>query len=689
MRGGAVTVLKHLQMEIPNAQRFNEAFDLFYLSAHGATDFSSITIVPEHTFVVFLGISGFIRYVGIHEFPNFLNLMNPEFIDISEGSSRPEGGSTTQQEEYYQRIYDNYITGRTDEYVPYEHSMIYVPGDILPNSEFTFTSDTKAFWAKGLYKLPVSVETAQKLEPQYDENQYIIRVMDLYTRGEIAQTKLDEAQVLPERRDDLMALMVLATSKERIDYLTMSYGPRQWQIFNWFSHPEVLQDSVDLEQFDKGESIYKDMVGFGDNIGEDITVKDLKIELSTLLGQLPTYGTKQYKLLIIGSCRGPIGVRSAYEDALDKILESRYIAPVAGNLPRKVEPVRRLARQFSFSAKQELCASPDEPTFSAQPLKELSRQGGTVIALSREYLEDTRDELPLELIRTINGFFTYRNGFPHYFTKIPMSRFATFLSLLTYPYPILDNTDPKYAPLKIYIQECLRIGRQQFGPFIVQLREFLGEHASASVSIGDLLRTITGLGARSKNTTSEVREQERTVFRNLRTAMGVPERTAQEEEERSAYREWMLMGIDKQLDHISAQTKRFSKVYREALDTLQANTRNAISPENLQQRENRLLTKLLPIRDTLNDINEGFIPELSRRVSAHPAPIHLKLITLLAHAIKVIRQFTELKTQTDQLVKALEQRQTNLTKQVRRQQGTRKLLRKARKTRKSRREKLV
>jgi len=689
MRGGAVTVLKHLQTEIPNAQRFSEAFDILYLSAHGATDFSSVTIVPEHTFVVFLGISGFIRYVGIHEFPNFLHLMNPEFIDISEGSSRPEGGSTTQQEEYYQRIYDNYITGRTDEYVPYEHSMVYVPGDILPNSEFTFTSDKGAFWAKGLFKLPVSVETAQKLEPQYDENQYIIRVMDLYTRGEIPQAKLDQAQVLPERRDDLMALMVLATSKERIDYLTISYGPRKWQTFNWFSHPEVLQDSVDLEQFDKGESIYKDMVGFGDDIGEDITVKDLTIELSTLFGQLPTYGTKQYKLLIIGTCRGPIGVRSAYEDALDKILESRYTAPVAGNLPRKVEPERRLARQFSFSAKQELCASPDEPTFSAQPLKELSQQGGTVIALSREYASDTGDDLPLELIRTINGFFTFRNGVPHYFTKIPMSRFATFLSLLTYPYPILENTDPKYAPLKIFIQECLRIGRQQFGPFIIQLREFLGEHASASVSIGDLLRTITGLGARSKNTTSEVREQERTVFRNLRTAMKLPQRTAQEEEERSTYSEWIHIGIDKQIDYISEQTKRFSKSYRQALDTLQTNTRNATSPENLQQREKKLLAKLRPVRNMIHNIYEAYIPDLESRLSSFTAPVYPKLITFLAHARKVIQQFTELRNQTDQLVKALEQRQTNLTKQLRRQQGTRKLLRKARKTRKSRREKLV
>lgn len=687
MRGGAVTVLKHLQPEIPNAERFTEAVDLFYLSAHGATDFSSITIVPENTFVVFLGISGFIHYVGIQEFPNFLKLLNPRFIDISEGSSRPEGGPTTEEEEYYQRIYDNYITGRTDEYVPYEHSMVYVPGDILPNSEFTFDSDKGAFWAKGLFKLPVSVETAQKLEPAYDENLYIIRVMDLYTRGEIPQAKLDQAQVLPERRDDLTALMVLGNSKECIDYLTISYGPRKWQTFNWFSHPEVLQDSVDLEQFDKGENVFKDMVGYNDEIGEDITVKDIKLELSTLLGQLPAYGTKQYKLLIIGSCRGPINVRSAYEDALRA--KSRHSVPVAGNLPRKVDPQTRLARQFSFSAKQELCASPDEPTFSAQPLKELSRQGGTVIALSREYLEDTRDELPLELIRTINGFFTFRNGIPHYFTKIPMSRFATFLSLLTYPYPILDNTDPKYAPLKTFIQECLRVGRQQFGPFIVQLREFLGEHASASVSIGDLLRIISGLGARSRNTTSEVLEKERTVFRNLRTAMGLPERTAQEEKERSTYSDLMHIGLDKQIDYISEQTKRFSKAYRQALDTLQTNTRNAATPENLQQRERKLLIKLLPIRDTLNDINGGFIPDLESRLSTHPAPVYPKLVTFVAHAKKVLQQFTELKTQTDQLVKALEQRQTNLTKQLKRQQGTRKLLRKARKTRKSRREKLV
>lgn len=677
MKGGAVTVLKHLQDRIPDAKSFEKQVDILYLSAHGVTTFDSITIVPEDTFVVFLGISGFIRYVGVHEFPNFMNLLNPEFIDISEGSSREGGGNTTQQEEYFQRIYDNYITGRTDEYVPYEHSMMYIPGDILPNMKFTFASDTGAFWAKGLYTLPVDVPMAIALEPAYDNNGYIVRVLEMLDIGNLIKDDIDKANVLPERRVDFDALVLLGNSKDRIAYLNTKYGTN-WNSFNWFTNPAAIQPKINLEQFNYPSN----QLNTPEFIEDEIPIEELNIELSSLFSDIKDYsmyGMKQYKLLIIGSCRGPLGVRSAYEDALKKIMILRYTVPKAGNLPREVEPLRRLARQFSFSAKQELCASPDEPTFSVLPLHPLLDRIRKLKPLTATYTSETRDNLPAELFRSINYFFRLRYGADILNYRLLMSPFATFLSLLVYPYPILETTDERFLPLKTLVEDCLRVGRQQFGPFIVQLREFFGANVPASVSIGDLLRSITGIPIRS-NITAEIRNVERTALRNLRTAMSVPQRNAKEEEEREEYTKLLYEGVDKQIKYLSNETKKYSKLFRETVNTLESNTNRT--------HEREILPKLKFNYVLLNDIYLRFVPELETLFAPYQSPVYPKLITFITHANKVIRQFTQLKDEMNQLVQNLESRQKKLNK-LRRQSGTRKLISSARKTRKSRREKLV
>ncbi len=677
MKGGAVTVLRHLEDRIPDAKSFEKQVDILYLSAHGETTFDSITIVPENTFVAFMGISGFMRYIGIHEFPNFSPLLCPDYIDVTKGSSRPGGGNTTQHEEYFQRIYDNYITGRTDEYVPYEYSMIYVPGDILPNMNFTFASDSSTVWAKGLYTLPVDFAMAKALEPGYDENAYIIRVLEMKDRGKITEDELDKAGVLPERKVDFDALVLLGTSEERIAYLKTTYGSK-WYTFLWFAHPDVIQPEVNLEQFNYPSN----QLNTPEFIEDEIPIEDLNIELSRIFNDIKDYsmyGTKPYKLLIIGSCRGPIGVRSEYENALKKILISRYTQPVAGNLPREVEPLRRLARQFSFSSKQELCASPDEPTFSVLPLHPLLERIRKLKSLTATYTSETRDDLPSELFRNINYFFRLRYGADILNYKLLMSPFATFLSLLVYPYPVLETTDERFLPLKVLVEDCLRIGRQQFGPFIVQLREFFGATVPASVSIGDLLRSITGIPIRSK-TTSEERNTERTALRNLRTAMSVPQRNAKEEEERSEYTKMLYEGVDNQINYLSDETKKYSKLFRQAMNTLESNTNRT--------RERELLPKLRFNRDLFNDIYLRFVPNLEALFAPYQSAVYPKLITFITHANKVIRQFTELKEEMDQLVQNLESRQTKLNK-LRRQSGTRKLIPSARKTRKSRREKLV
>lgn len=396
--GGAKYFIGGLTPEIESPEALEEKCEFFYVSGHGYTELRGWAVVPENTFIVYIGFSGFLTKVA-HKAEWLIHAPT--------------------RDDYFKGMFDTYFQEKGSSWKsrPYANQHVYVPGDLLPITTIDFKSGIQNRWDKGVFQCPVKDPVAFDIEAP--ENNYVYVLSNLLDRPG-AREIIPLAKPKQPDWDTFVAL----SKEERLRFL--EDNPDKKKINAWFDKPQDLPNLTDIVFENSRENVFKRFYPYQSAATLPAIV--------SMVQDLP----KKYKFIIVNSCRPPLNFLKQVPDFwyLEDKMKDVIGLPNPRNLPEEVNERRTLARRASFSAKpsKEICATTDDPPMNLTRV--LAALDNATKALPFGPKED-------KFIKDLNEMFYGRRADVREVVKWISIRYIAdlFLNRVFVPYPILTSDD--------------------------------------------------------------------------------------------------------------------------------------------------------------------------------------------------------------------------------------------------------
>lgn len=339
-RGGSRRYIALPEVTDPASMLAN--VDIQFVVSHGEHDLSRYLIVPENTFIYYVGKSG--DTVAITDLLQYLHKQTPE------------------------RMFSHYFSADEPKSLgPYPDAHVYVPGDILPMSQHVFFDDPISFemnytWPKGLYEYPFSNEFKSyllpgsgwqsmfHLEPLAEVARKYPDIPPMYPSEEEEILETDSEGAITKTRAELLdELLAKPTIPERIAYLRLLADQIGVGDVDTYADPTYWFDNQGRYFSSEQPMILinnRRSYGIAGNLMRGVyrEAPD-RLPLDELMAAVPR--TKAYRLIVVNSCRVPYGPMSLTEQ-------------------------KELAQRFSSASKEEpmVCVSSERrnPVFNAGAL---------------------------------------------------------------------------------------------------------------------------------------------------------------------------------------------------------------------------------------------------------------------------------------------------------------------------------
>ena len=436
MNGGSLEHLGDTLPDIVSPEAMHENVEFYYVSAHGKTNLSEYYVVPENTFVFYLGFSGFVKISGVADNPDLDRMLFPGGYN---GNPRVSL--------YWKELYQNFFTGDKETYKLYPAASIYVPGDLVPQTSLSFNSDTKDFWKKGIFTLPIRedlLETFTRANVDTIVTEFIKMDADGLIPGELFGQAIFKSGKEAEWR----------AKKETINHINENDEEDLGNLSDWFENPSAFQDFSNKHlQSDEDNLVGK----------YNIPLVKGRTTMSTMFSKIVS--DKTYRFFIVTSCRGPYNVTK--EDKIYfKSLKDRaqYMYPNPTDLPAEVKPQYRIARRASFAAKEfeEDCGLSTEPAMNLIRIQSIVKQMLEAQVFEKYLDTHKEDEQIASLLRAIQGL--------HYASSIHVSALARLLDVTTRKYAFVDDETVDIQQKEAFL-ELLGALQSAFGFFIYGLHQ--------------------------------------------------------------------------------------------------------------------------------------------------------------------------------------------------------------------------
>lgn len=518
-RGGGKQYIGELTSEITSPASLDENCDVFYVSAHGATDFTRWMVVPENTFVIFIGFSGFATAVD-HKAEWMIH-----------DASRAK---------YFKRLYDTYFSpGENAKPRTYGSQHVYIPGDLLPDTFLDSTSEGQDYWAKGVFKCPVRDPIIFNIHAP--ENNYIFKLAEIVKAHDIPEVHFAIKNARPYNAE-AWAEFVALSKEEKIRQLKEPYDKIRYPA-TWFANPEALYDLTDEAFTTDPDSLLKPIGHLSGFVGKS---------------KIPT--NKPYRCIIVSSCRPPINFLqdSAVFHIKRNQTEKVYGVPDPRNL-LVTNTRRRLARRASFSGKptEELCATRDDPPMN------FTRAFSVYRTIDSATIQGKHERLFLHFLRLTD---TNR--------AIPILVLADYLlNRLFYPFPLLTTDDESKQEARAAFTQLIDALKASFGAFMVGVHFDSKEETKRAQLLGRQLLEQAGypdLEAPLGENEAAILASQKAFVEDPRWAALRAERTEAEMEalRQTRLRADLFTGTYKQNNRRN-KTDKFDELRKELIDNLE------------------------------------------------------------------------------------------------------------------------
>ncbi len=433
-RGGSRRFIQDLVPGVRSPDTMDAQMEFFLVSGHGVTETRRLMVVPDYTFVMFLGESAFIRSV-VSDLEKIGKLISP--MGYMEDGPKAKGVAV---EERNTELFKSFITGESKLLKFYPGASIYCPGDILPDTHVSFLSGKQAVWSKGVFSLPVTDKEYETLS-KIPNNLY-----------ELAQSVKDGlapndllSKLKNEKREEFMQMTTMRNYKEWQD----TFGRRgSNELSDYFNDVDTIWDFFDTYTYFFREANLAKMLGV------PITGEFLSELVSKVVGD-----GKPYRFFIFTGCRGPILPPGQDDFQYGYELSGRAPANFPANMSGL--PLRKFQRRASLSSK---CA-----TDSGKPAMNLVevRNKFFTVAHSQKFkkiIDDPENAAAASLFQFLKDYFFIGPRYM-YPTYIPTTLFAI---LLTYAFmeglPALPELDALIEAIRESFGEFARLLRRE-APF--------------------------------------------------------------------------------------------------------------------------------------------------------------------------------------------------------------------------------
>lgn len=275
-----------------------------YLFGHGRNLMDKYLVVPENTYVYYVGRSG-------------------EETDVEDIIAFTRSGRNA--DAFYAHIFTN---AEPKSIEPYPGAHVYVPGDILPMSAISFFDDAEfplwAQWPKGVYEPPFSAgfqtyigrggdQTMIHLEPLGSKYPSLPRLIPY----DVELPPLPGAVAGSINVTTALNQLLSRDATGRIAYLedfARNYGFSEAEVYDptfWFRNPEALVAIKNEQSYAIPGNLLRTA---------HPELPNHEITLAEILRETPS--TKPYRLFIVNSCRGVYGIHSDERVTLAKRFSS-------------------------------------------------------------------------------------------------------------------------------------------------------------------------------------------------------------------------------------------------------------------------------------------------------------------------------------------------------------------------------
>ncbi len=512
-RGGAKDHLKETKYipDVGNADEMMDKVSFYFISCHGENDMESLMIVPENTFLIFVGSSGFTVLGRTAKFIDDAGVKNGDKLlcpDFSDGLTKDQ-----KMANYRADLFRNFFEGKYDMFRQYPGMQIFCPGDLVQNNNIQFHTESKynTMIFSGVYEFPVSKDETLGIfnkhhydSPLKDKFNYIIAHLDTDPR---LREAFDGAAVKAEYAPVFEEALKIPDIKKRI-VEAQDAILRKGFMFGLVSEvmPALFKNHKALDEYfnrvcytQPGNVLITQ--GISANPPKETT-------LSRILHTVKT--RKPYRFFVFGGCRGP----STYFSPLPPSLPNACVPFMSHRtLGKNIHPLIRHSRRLSFSAKEtarDVCAIGKAPPFNLGPIKELLSDTAAfakakadmaeyevflaVLNEKRKSYEQVYE--PFEfLLRALQFVFDFSVAPIQYKPYISQNLLGNIANTLLEPSLFLAGKEPKYAESRVFFGKLMKLLRNIFGKFMMDVREEYGENVEAPEGpyIGQLIAKAAGV----------------------------------------------------------------------------------------------------------------------------------------------------------------------------------------------------
>lgn len=460
-RGGAKEYIGSLMPDVKDAADLAAKCSAFYVCGHGKTDLANVSIVPENTFVIFVGQSGFDTRVR----------RGPEWLYYSKT-----------REKYFQGLFDSFVkeTAGATAKRQYGGQHVYIPGDVIPSLNINFRSGgIQNFFNKGVYECPTrNVE----MFTYTDEKLPIIQLAELYTTTPAVKEIINkEFLVRGEATENYFVNHFVPLSiSQRILDIKKRPSLNLQSLWSWFKRDKYKQVIAWIDKY---------LFHHPDNKMPDTT--EYIHELGNIFTSIKP--TKQYRIFIILACRSPITYGGPKYDPY--ACETSFTAPDPANLPKTLNSTRRLARRFSFSVKP-VCATADDP-----PMNLRKAMDAFDVVWGLKPIGEKEDKY----LNEVHAFF-YQKGGKTLRELAPTCEFTQlFMDRVFTKFPILRNesaNSEKRAAFRLFLMAV----QEALGVFLVGVHMDTADEGRRADLLGQQLIQQARLGTVAAGDPEEVGE---------------------------------------------------------------------------------------------------------------------------------------------------------------------------------------
>lgn len=434
--GGAMKKIGPLTPTITSPETMAEQCQFQFIVAHGSTYMHNLMIVPNDTFILFIGASGYSTYITkgrkeiifSNEFPN--------------------------TEAYYKHLYDTFFSPEdvATRNATYPDARVYTPGDILHNTNLFFYSESSQsqVFFHGYHELPITNPPTgpggSLADPHTHRTMYLPLTMYVpfvstaVARGLVLENVIRRAQVKPEVKEEWEKLIKITEYNEAHQELLRmkTANPKVFELSYWFQNPVYIMVGL-INEYEKSHPNNK----LGSSLPQ-------KISFSDFLDEYPNAkigSTKQYRFVIVVACRGPdVNLGELHDPSFANVNQFQALPP---SQLTHASVTQKLARRASFSAKQPAEVCPVGVGAPPMNLTSVKKAMEDIAPFIKEY-----SGRELEFLRLIyESFFQIKpttkvkilkkkGDLLSYDKSIRLGAFLKAIDELFLTFPLLESEDP-------------------------------------------------------------------------------------------------------------------------------------------------------------------------------------------------------------------------------------------------------